>query len=123
MSNTLRISLIVEYTHASGGHMKKEIHIDSPFAELEVQAAQNFQHTVDSLGLVTFSTVTNGGWAFVKNHDVATIVEIKPDTGDQQVVEVNPGEFAAFRLTADDVADSITTTSGTAVTEWWIFPP
>lgn len=64
----------------------------------------NIQIVGTSEEQITFGDVTTPGWSIWKNLDSTNYVEIRPGTAVADLVRMNAGEPAMFRLAADATA-------------------
>lgn len=69
--------------------------------------------------LVMNSDSAAPGWAIFKNLDDTNFVEIRPGTGVADLVRLNAGEIAMFRLAADATAPYVIADTG-SVRLWYM---
>jgi hypothetical protein len=120
MANELVIS-------ASGRYAKGTI--DIPFGRGGRQVTvtgSSVVHNIQTVGFAAEEALVMGdvgtpGYIFIRNLDATNYVSMRPGTGDDDLVELKPGEFALFRLARDATAPFVQADTGACDIEYYLF--
>lgn len=69
-----------------------------------LNATQNIQNVGNTEEAIDLGDYTPGGLMLVVNLDDTNYVEIRPGVGERDIIQVEAGQFAFFRLTDDCLA-------------------
>ena len=102
MANELHISASFSYTKSS-----TSLSLSTGGLQVTVSgtaALQNRQSVGTSEEALLMGDVTSPGYIILINRDATNYVEVRPATGAADLVRLNAGEVALFRLAADATA-------------------
>lgn len=103
MANELVVSASLKFEKTGGS-------VDGAFGGIQINVTgDNCIRHVQAVGFaaeeaLTLGDVAAGGYWLFKNLDATNYVEIRPGTGVADLVRINAGEIALFRLAADATA-------------------
>ena len=87
-------------------------------------AGTKWFHHIQNIGTseeaLDMGSITAPGWAYFKNLNDTDYVELRPGTGVVDMIRLNAGEFALFRLAEDVTAPFAIANSNTVNLEYFI---
>lgn len=86
-------------------------------------SGNQFAHVRQTIGTSEETTlltgdIAAGGYVLCINRDATNYIELRPNTGVADMIKLNPGEIALFRLAADAVPYAIANTSSCDLEFW-----
>lgn len=121
MANELRVNCGIDWDNGTASPLRVA------FSKLVTTTGGNAFHNVQTVGsseeaLVLNSDITTEGYCLFKNLDTSIAIHIRAASGATNLITLNAGEVALFRLATAASAPYVIAASGTPKLEYWILP-
>lgn len=80
----------------------------------------NIQDVGTSEEALLIGDITVGGYLYARNLDATNFVEIRPGTGDADLIQLKPGDVCLFRLTPTATAPFVIADTGACRLEYML---